>query len=166
MTDRTDTEMRALKATSTPGIPFPDLVPDQEKQQLRDQLNDLYRERAQLLAWLAARDPSAVLAPAPDVKDPRWRILFLRTGHGQWQLTWHIAPSDVALFSGIERVDADDPRAQWDGHTTDQKYQRIRAHVGVLMAGLMPTSAAACARRRCLAPSCGPKCSNRLGGGL
>lgn len=127
-----------------------------------EQINELYRERAQLLAWLAAREPGSVLAPAPDVKDPRWRILFLRTGHGEWQMTWHIAPSDIALFSGVERVEADDPRAQWDGHTTEQKYQRVRALVGILTARLMPSQPAACTRRRCVAPGCGPKCSSLI----
>lgn len=81
-----------------------------------------YRERAQLLAWLAAQHP-AVLAPAPDVNEPGWQILYLNAG-GQ-QLSWHIHPRDADLYGHVKQVPADDPRAQWDGHTTEQKYQRI-----------------------------------------
>ena len=81
-----------------------------------------YRERAQLLAWLAALHP-AVLTPAPDVDEPGWQILYLdAAGH---QLSWHIHPRDADLYGHVEQVPADDPRAQWDGHTTAEKYQRI-----------------------------------------
>jgi multidrug efflux pump subunit AcrA (membrane-fusion protein) len=83
-----------------------------------------YRERAQLVAWLAAIHP-AVLAPAPDVADDGWQILYLTaSGH---QLSWHIHPRDAELFTHVERVPADDPRAQWDGHSTAEKYERIAA---------------------------------------
>ncbi|MFC9847766.1 hypothetical protein ACFWFF_01450 [Streptomyces sp. NPDC060223] len=85
-----------------------------------------YRERAQLLAWLATlHGPNAVLAPALDIDDEnRWHLLFL-TVAGR-QMSWHIAPRDLELLTHVERVDVADPRAQWDGHTTEEKYQRIR----------------------------------------
>lgn len=85
-----------------------------------------YRERAQLLAWLATlHAPNAVLAPALDIDDEDgWHLLFL-TVAGR-QMSWHIAPRDMDLLTHVERVDVADPRAQWDGHTTDEKYQRIR----------------------------------------
>jgi hypothetical protein len=93
---------------------------------LTTERNGAYRERAHLLAWLAAlHGPNAVLAPAPDIDDEDgWHLLFL-TVAGR-QLSWHIAPHDVELFNHVERVNFTDPRAQWDGHTTDEKYQRIR----------------------------------------
>lgn len=83
-----------------------------------------YRERAQLLAWLATVVP-AVITPAPDVDEPGWQILFLAPGGSQ--LSWHIAPADAELFEHVEHVGPDDPRAQWDGHTTPEKYERIRS---------------------------------------
>lgn len=85
-----------------------------------------YRERAQLLAWLAfLHAPHAVLAPAVDIDDEDgWWLLFL-TVAGR-QLTWRIAPRDVELFQHVPHVDVADPRAQWDGHTTAEKYERIR----------------------------------------
>lgn len=82
-----------------------------------------YRERAQLVAWLAALHP-AVLAPAPDVDEDGWQILYLTAG-GQ-QLSWHIAPADADLFGHVQQVPSDDPRAQWDGHSTAEKYKRIQ----------------------------------------
>ncbi len=84
-----------------------------------------YRERAHLLAWLATlHQDHAVLAPAIDIDDEDGWWLFFLTIAGR-QLSWHIAPRDVPLFDHVQRVDVADPRAQWDGHTTDEKYQRI-----------------------------------------
>lgn len=83
-----------------------------------------YRERAHLLAWLAAHH-AAVLAPALDIDDEDdWHLLYLYAG--DHQMAWHIAPRDTELFNHVERVDFADPRAAWDGHTTDEKYERIR----------------------------------------
>jgi hypothetical protein len=88
-----------------------------------------YRERARLEALVAGVAEQAVIAPAPDVDEPGWQILYA-TLHGR-QCSWHIAPRDADLFEHLEHVLADDPRAQWDGHTTDEKYQHIDwlAHV-------------------------------------
>jgi hypothetical protein len=82
-----------------------------------------YRERAHLTAWLATLHP-AVIAPAPDVDEPGWQILYLTAGGRQ--MSWHIHPRDADLYAHVERVPADDPRAQWDGHTTEAKYQAIQ----------------------------------------
>ncbi len=110
------------------------------------QINDLtaqrdgaYRERAHLVALLAAMTESAVIAPAPDVEEPGWQIAYLRIGGRQ--ASWHISPRDAGLFAHAERVEPDDPRAQWDGHTTEEKYAGIAAHTVEL------------------AQRCGPECS-------
>lgn len=87
-------------------------------------LNAAYRERARLVAYLAYGFPS-VVAAAPDVDEPGWHIVYLRTPAGQ--MSWHIAPSDLDLFDHVERVDPADPFARWDGHTTDEKYERLAA---------------------------------------
>lgn len=90
-----------------------------------------YRERAHLLAWLSALHPAnAVITPATDVDEPGWQLLYLLVGG--WQMSWHIAPSDAGLFAHVEHVDPSDPRAQWDGHTTEAKYQRIQEHAARL----------------------------------
>lgn len=88
-----------------------------------------YRERAQLVAWLAAMHES-VIAPAPDVDEPGWQIVYVYAGG--WQMSWHVHPRDAELFKRVEHVAADHPRAQWDGHTTEQKHNRIRNHTRVL----------------------------------
>lgn len=98
-----------------------------------------YRERAQLLAWLAALHP-AVIAPALDLDEPGWWILFLNPAAGG-QMSWHISPRDAGLLAHVERVEPDDRRAQWDGHTTEAKYQRVAALTAEL------------------AERCGPECS-------
>nr|WTB35123.1 hypothetical protein OG781_41785 [Streptomyces sp. NBC_00830] len=86
---------------------------------------------------LAALHPS-VLAPAPDAGDG-WHRLFLRAGG--WQFTWPIHPADLMLFDHVKRVPAGDARARWDGHTTAQKYLRIRTHTAVLCVSDDDTSA-------------------------
>ncbi|MCX5601587.1 hypothetical protein OOK29_25895 [Streptomyces phaeochromogenes] len=90
-----------------------------------------YRERAQLLALLASLHPS-VIAPAPDVDEGGWQILYLWIGGKQ--ASWHIAPRDAELYAHVEHVPTDDRRAQWDGHTTEQKYAHIGQHAARLYA--------------------------------
>jgi hypothetical protein len=82
-----------------------------------------YRERAHLLAWLATHYP-AIMVPALDLPEAGWWLLYITAPTGQ--LSWHISPRDAGLLAHVQRVEPDDPRAQWDGHTTEQKYDRIR----------------------------------------
>lgn len=89
-----------------------------------------YRERAHLVALLAATTDQAVITPALDLDEPGWWIVYLNLGGRQ--ASWHIAPRDAGLFAHVERVEPDDPRAQWDGHTTEEKYAGIAAHTAEL----------------------------------
>lgn len=97
-----------------------------------------YMERADVLALVAALLP-AVVAPVA-LADPAWkqfqemgfepsrcRVLYLEVGGRRW--TWHLTPDQAGLFAGVEEVALDDPRAQYDGHTTQEKYEGIRAFV-------------------------------------
>lgn len=119
--DQTVTPPTDAPQSTSPGVkqPGPNTTP----------LENVYRERAHLLAWLAALNP-AVIAPAPDVEEPDWQLLFIDAGGRQ--ASWHIAPRDAELFVDVDRVEPGDPRAQWDGHTTTAKYLRIAAHVADL----------------------------------
>lgn len=83
---------------------------------------DVYTERAHLAAYLAAQHPAVLAYSDPD--EPEWPVLTVSTPVGQ--MSWHIAPADVGLFVHVPLVPADDPRAAWDGHTTEQKYERLR----------------------------------------
>lgn len=83
-----------------------------------ESLNAAYRERAHLVALLAAIYPAEFREnPDPDYAD--WPIIYVDLPTGQ--ASWHISPADVGLFSGI-RFGTD---AEWDGHTTEAKYDRI-----------------------------------------
>ncbi|NJP93922.1 hypothetical protein HCN51_31560 [Nonomuraea sp. FMUSA5-5] len=81
----------------------------------------IYRERAFLVAHLAALYPSALVHDA-DPKNPGWPVIFINTPRGQ--LSWHLATEDLDLFSHVP-VLTGDQAPQWDGHTTLQKYQRL-----------------------------------------
>ncbi|MEX3206050.1 hypothetical protein [Streptomyces acidiscabies] len=106
-------------------------------QKLLDQQGDItrltaerdgaYRERAHLIALLAAMTDGAVITTAPDIDEDGWTLLYLNLGGRQ--ASWHISPRDHDLFAHVERVGPDDPRAQWDRHTTEQKYARITDHI-------------------------------------
>ncbi len=85
----------------------------------------VYRERAHLVAHLAAVYRSALVYGA-DPEYPDWPIVFIHTGAGQ--LSWHISPEDEDLFGHVEvSVHPNEPAwARWDGHSTDEKYERLQ----------------------------------------
>jgi len=79
---------------------------------------NIYRERAHLVAYLAAVYPSEIAYSDP--AEPNWAVVMIETPQGQ--LSWHIAPDDMDLFDHVSRNDL----YVWDGHTTEQKYERLR----------------------------------------
>lgn len=76
---------------------------------------DLYRERAHLVAHLAAVYPSRI---GVDPAEPDWPVVYVETEAGQ--MSWHLAAADLPLFAHVPRGDAN-----WDGHTTVEKYRRL-----------------------------------------
>ncbi|MFI0900578.1 hypothetical protein [Streptomyces sp. NPDC020983] len=86
------------------------------RDQLQQQLTAVYRERAHLVAHLASLYPSTMVE---DPQDIDWRIVYLDTPVGQW--SWHISVDDIDLFAHVPAG-----AAEWDGHTTAEKYQRMR----------------------------------------
>lgn len=104
-------------------------------------LDAAYRERANLVALLAALTDDAVITYAPDVEEPGWQIVYLTIGGRQ--CSWHISPRDADLFQHVERVGALDLRALWDGHTTEEKY----AHIAATAAELAQRCGPACAEQ-------------------
>lgn len=77
-----------------------------------------YRERAHLVAFLAALYPATI---GQDPAEPEYAVVYVQTPHGQ--LSWHIAPGDMDLFGHVEL----DGETIWDGHTTEAKYERLGA---------------------------------------
>jgi hypothetical protein len=91
-----------------------------ERDDARNALNGAYRERAHLVALLAALHPSHIGYTDPE--EPGWAVVIIDTPGGQ--LAWHIAPDDRDLFTYVRPSEPGD--TGWDGHTTEQKYERIR----------------------------------------
>lgn len=84
--------------------------------------NLAYLERNLLVAFLSKLFPSH-LAKHPE-SDTEWdddwcTIVFIDAPTGQ--LSWHIHDSEIGLFDHLEWEENN-----WDGHTTEEKYERIR----------------------------------------
>ena len=95
-----------------------------EPQPTKADMDSAYRERAHLLAYLAATTPVAVLA----YSDPAeaWPVLTVNTVAGQ--MCWHINPDDLDLFEHVRRTDS---QVTWDGHSTAEKYERLQRLVQI-----------------------------------
>jgi len=82
----------------------------------------VYTERNRLVALLASLYPSSLERhPEEDETwedDWRW-IVFIDVPTGQ--ASWHIHDSELCLFDHVVRFKG----MQWDGHTTEQKYDRL-----------------------------------------
>jgi hypothetical protein len=90
-----------------------------------DPSRGVYRERAHLLAHLAAIYPSHFQS---DPAEPDWPVLFISLPTGQ--ACWHIAPDDLDLFPHVA------PGGDtWDGHTTELKYRRLDHATRIKAAG-------------------------------
>jgi len=78
----------------------------------------IYRERAHLVAFLTTLYPS--VGSYNDPEEPDFCVVYVESPVGQ--LRWHIHPDDMDLFEGLRIVE----HHQWDGHTTDEKYQKLK----------------------------------------
>ena len=81
-------------------------------------MNELYTERAQLIAALSKHYP-AHLELDPQVPSYVCVIVELPTG----QVSWHVANEDLVFFGHLLRR----IKRNYDGHTTAEKYQRLNA---------------------------------------
>jgi hypothetical protein len=96
---------------------------------LEDERDKAYRERAALVAYLAACYPSEIVL-ADDA--PGWWIVFVTTPSGQ--MSWHVSGDDLELFEHLPPATG----VTWDGHTTDQKYQRLAELTRTVWNGTAP----------------------------
>lgn len=85
--------------------------------------NQAYSERTKLIAALSKLLPSWLGHHDPEDKswDADWRtIIYIDTPNGQ--CSWHIHREDKWMFGHLEC----DARRGWDGHSTEEKYLRLR----------------------------------------
>lgn len=78
-----------------------------------------YTERNRLVAYLASLFPSGVKNTAIPGWDEAWHgcvYIDLPTG----QASWHYHDSEAHLFAHLPPY-----AGEWDGHTTEEKYERI-----------------------------------------
>jgi hypothetical protein len=81
--------------------------------------DEAYHERNQLVALLARLYPSGRKRTAIEGWDPEWNgcvYIDLPTG----QASWHYHDREAELFADLPEY-----AGEWDGHTTEQKYQRV-----------------------------------------
>lgn len=84
----------------------------------RIRLENLYTERAELVAFIASLYPS-VLAKPSDAEDGFSYAVYIFTPEGQ--LSWHLADKDYISFADLEIVDEN----PWDGSSKDVVYSRL-----------------------------------------
>lgn len=85
------------------------------------QLDAVYFERNHLVALLARLFPSGLAKTNLEGWDPTWHncvYIDLPTG----QVSWHFHERELALFADLPPYEK-----AWDGHTTAEKYARVRA---------------------------------------
>jgi len=81
--------------------------------------NDVYNERARLVAFLATIYPSHIGYTDPD--EPDWPVVIIEAPGGQ--MSWHVSPDDVHMFDHVEPTNR--MCRGWDGHSTQEKYDRL-----------------------------------------
>jgi hypothetical protein len=115
------------KVTSIPVTNTPEKAEAVALQAQRDQA---YRERNELVALLARMFPSGYRETAIPGWDPEWRYcIYIDLPVGQ--CSWHIHEREKDLLAGLPLYKPD-----WDGHTTDIKYARIREFWQIWLAKL------------------------------
>jgi len=83
-----------------------------------------YSERNKLVAALSKLLPASLERHPEEDKDweDDWRwIVFIDAPTGQ--LSWHVHDSELPMLDHLERGTG----RSWDGHTTDEKYERLEA---------------------------------------
>lgn len=84
--------------------------------------NNAYSERNRLVALISKIFPSFL---GKHGEDPSWdkewmNIIYVNMPTGQ--CSWHIHDSELYLFSHLNF----DSSIEWDGHSTEEKYERIQ----------------------------------------
>lgn len=90
-----------------------------ELERLREEKNGAYAERNKLVRLIASIYPSGIKQTAIEGWDNDWDwcvYIDLPTG----QASWHFHISEFPMFSDLPCY-----AGNWDGHTTEEKYERV-----------------------------------------
>lgn len=94
---------------------------------LQAKMKELYVDRnlivALLLRMCASNRWRVGTMPASDAMNGFSRVAVIDSPEGQ--LSWHFPDSEQGLFDTLDKVFGAFPEP-WDGHTTEQKFERIR----------------------------------------
>lgn len=81
--------------------------------------DSVYLERNRLVAMLSSLYPAGLKKTAIPGWDEEWHgCVYIDTPEGQ--MSWHFHDRDAWLFDGLPQY-----KAEWDGHTTEEKYNRL-----------------------------------------
>lgn len=91
---------------------------NEETSYVRD-LNNVYRERNAMVVAFAdlARRRGWSVGRIEDDEALDWPILAVETPEGQ--VSWHLPKAEFPNWTGLVAT-------RWDGHTTEEKYERLR----------------------------------------
>ncbi len=96
-----------------------------ELEMLRHTKDQGYRERNILVRLLASLYPSGIKKTAIEGWDEEWHnCVYIDFPNGQ--ASWHYHDSEINLFADLPQY-----TKEYDGHTTEEKYQRICALAGL-----------------------------------
>lgn len=99
-----------------------------ERDQLVKDKNQAYKERNALVALLSKMFPSALGKhdETDELWDDAWRnIVFIDLPDGQ--CSWHIHDTELPNFAHLIPPPGVAFPINWDGHTTEEKYERVAA---------------------------------------
>lgn len=86
--------------------------------------DNAYKERDMLVAALSKLFPAWIGYHTDKEWEDDWRtIIYIKLPTGQ--VSWHIHDSEKPLFSHL-----DPGLEEWDGHTTEEKYDRLNSLKG------------------------------------
>lgn len=98
------------------------------EQRLTEEKDGAYWERDQLVATLSRLYPAWLERHSDEDKEweDEWRwIVFIEIptqDSRPGQLSWHIHDSELPYFDHLKRRQGN----SWDGHTKEEKYERLR----------------------------------------
>lgn len=94
-----------------------------ERDALKAAKDQAYAERNKLVAALSKFLPAWLERhPEHEEWEDDWRWTVFIDGPTR-QMTWHIHDSELPLFDHLPRSNSH----RWDGHTTEEKYERLAA---------------------------------------